>query len=185
MSAAISKPDRWIGLDSGKLGIYQWEVKAKRKARGGGRAGARRPCILVGTTWKVGPYNFRRSRYRACAGLKGHLTATDPPLVATGVQPSTGTSVDMTAVGMIFAPAVHHVRVVLSGGRTQTLRLHRFSRRQARSARLGRFEYAAFARRGLWCAERMVALSASDKTLWDSGTDEFGCGAGGSGTRFE
>ena len=159
-------------------------MKTKRRT-GGGPAGAHRPCLLVGTTWQVGPFDFRRSRYRACTGPKGRLNADDPPLIATGVQPSTGNSVDMTAVGMIFAPKVRRVKVSLPGGRQQVVHLHRLSHRQARAARLGRFAYAAFARRGLWCAERMIALSGSGRVLWDSGTDAFGCGAGRSTTTFE
>jgi hypothetical protein len=182
-SAAVPS-DPWTGLKSGRVGDYLWEVKAKRKA-GAGVAGAQQPCLLVGTTWEVTPFDFRRSRYRACAGAEGHLTAADPPLVATGVQPSSGTSVDMTAVGMIFAPAVQTVRVTLSGGREQTVPLRRFSPRQARAARLSRFEYAAFATHGLWCAERLVSFSGTGKVLWDSGTDGFSCGAGSSGPSFE
>jgi hypothetical protein len=174
----------WVGLDKGRVGSYLWEVKTKRKPRSGGPAGSKRPCILVGTTWQLGPYDFRRSRYRACAGARGHLSATDPPLVATGVQPSVGSAVDMTAVGMIFAPAVRRVQVTLTGGRRQTIRLHRFSRTQAKTARLGRFEYAAFATRGLWCAERLVASNGAGRMLWDSGFDEFGCD-GGSEISFE
>jgi hypothetical protein len=174
-AAPAAAPDSWTGLKSGRVGDYLWEVKAKRKDD------ARQPCLLVGTSWELGPYNYRRSRYRACAGADGHLTAADPPLVATGVQPSTGNSADMTAVGMIFAPAVRQVRITLSDGREEIVHLQKFSARQARSARLSRFEYAAFAVRGLWCAERIVSIGATGGTLWDSGTDGFTCGADGSG----
>jgi hypothetical protein len=73
------------------------------------------------------------------------------------------------------------VRITRSDGGQETIQLHRFSHRQARAARLSRFEYAAFATRGVWCAERIVSLSATGKTLWDSGTDGFPCGAEGSG----
>ena len=177
--AAAAQSDPWTGLKSGRVGDYLWEVKAKRKD--GGQAGAQQPCLMVGTTWELGPFNYRRSRYRACAGAEGHLTAADPPLIATGVQPSSGDSVDMTAVGMIFAPAARRVRITRSDGGQETIQLHRFSYRQAREARLTRFEYAAFATRGVWCAERIVSLSATGKTLWDSGTDGFPCGAAGSG----
>jgi len=155
-------------------------VKTKRKD-GAGSAGAQMPCLLVGTTWELGPFDYRRSRYRACAGAEGHLSAAAPPLIATGVQPSSGESVDMTAVGMIFAPAARRVRITLTDGRQETIRLHRFSPRQAHSARLSRFEYAAFAIRGVWCVERMVSLSATGSALWDSGIDAFTCGADGSG----
>jgi hypothetical protein len=177
-SAATSDP--WTGLRSGRVGDYLWEVKTKRKD-GSGQAGAQQPCLLVGTKWELGPFNYRRSRYRACAGAENHLTAADPPLIATGVQPSSGESVEMTAVGMIFAPAARQVHITLSDGREEMIQLHKFSNRQARAARLSHFEYAAFAIRGVWCAERMVSLSATGKTLWDSGTDGFPCGAEGSG----
>jgi hypothetical protein len=177
---AAAPADPWTGLQSGRIGDYLWEVKTKRK-EGSGAAGLEQPCLLVGTSWEVSPFDYRRSRYRACAGAEGHLTAADPPLVATGVQPSSGKSVDMTAVGMILAPAARKVRITLSDGRQQTIPLHMFSHHQARSARLSRFEYAAFATRGLWCAERMISLSGTGKVLWDSGTDGFACGAGDSG----
>jgi hypothetical protein len=172
---AAAPPDPWTGLESGRVGEYIWEVKTKRKA------GARQPCLMVGTTWELSPFNYRRSRYRACTGEDGQLTAVDPPLIATGVQPSSGDAVDMTAVGMLFAPAARKVRITLSDGREETIQLHRLTQRQARSARLSRFEYAAFARRGLWCAERMVSLGATGRVLWDSGTDTFSCGAAESG----
>lgn len=178
--AAGGSSDSWVGLKSGRVGDYLWEVKTKRKSEGGGPQGAERPCLMVGTTWELSPFNYRRSRYRACAGASGHLTAVDPPLIATGVQPSSGEVVDMTAVGMIFAPAARRVRITLSSGRQQTVALHKFSASQARSARLERFEYAAFAIRGIWCAERMVSETAAGKVLWDSGTDGFSCSADGS-----
>jgi hypothetical protein len=174
---AATGSDPWTGLKSGRVGDYLWEVKAKRKAG----TGAQQPCLLVGTTWELGPFNYRRSRYRACAGEEGHLTASDPPLVATGVQPSSGMNIDMTAVGMIFAPAARSVRITLSDGSQETIQLRRFSAKQAHSARLSRFEYAAFARQGVWCAEQMVSYSGTGKVLWDSGTDGFSCGADGSG----
>ncbi len=177
---AADSSDPWTGLEKGRVGDYLWEVKTKRKD-GSGQAGAQQPCLMVGTTWELGPFNYRRSRYRACAGAEGHLTAADPPLIATGMQPSSGESVDMTAVGMIFAPAARQVRITLSDGGQETIQLHRFSHRQARKARLTRFEYAAFATRGVWCAERIVSLSGTGTTLWDSGTDGFPCGAEGSG----
>src|SRR6188472_4322272 len=67
-SAATSDP--WTGLKSGRVGDYLWEVKTKRKD-GGGQADAQEPCLMVGTTWELGPFNYRRSRYRACAGAEG------------------------------------------------------------------------------------------------------------------
>jgi hypothetical protein len=181
MSIADTSSDTWTGLDGGRVGEYLWEVKAKRQPGAGGQEGAQRPCLLVGTTWQLGPYNFHRSRYRACTGASSQLTSSTPPLLATGVQPSSGNSVKMTAVGMIFAPAVRQVRITLSGGREQTIHLHKFSPSQANSARLTRFEYAAFAIRGLWCAERLISQSATGKVLWDSGANEFGCSESGSG----
>jgi hypothetical protein len=184
-SSAAPPPGSWTGLDKGRVGDYQWEVNAKRKP-GAGEEGAQQPCVQVGTTWELGPFNYRRSKYRACAGATGILTAADPPLVATSVQPSSGKSVQMTAVGMILAPAARVVRITLSDGRQETVHLHRLSHTQATTARLSRFEYAAFAIRGLWCAERMISQSATGKTLYDSGTDGFACEADGSGkTSFE
>ncbi len=175
----------WTELDEGRVGAYLWEVNAKRRT-GVGVGGARRPCVQVGTTWELGPFNYRRSRSRSCTGPKGNLAASDSPLIATGVQPSSGNRVKMTAVGMIFGTGVQRVRITLSSGRQEMLRVHKLTRRQARSAKLKRFGYAAFAIRGLWCAERIVSQSAAGRTLWDSGTDAFRCQAGGSDkTSFE
>ena len=46
---------------------------------------------------------------------------------------------------------------------------------QARKADLGGYQYAAFAFRGLWCAERTVTKSSGGRVLWDSGFDEYAC----------
>jgi hypothetical protein len=183
---ALTPSGAWVGLDNGRVGDYLWEVKAMRRQGSSGNAGAQRPCLMVGTTWELSPFNYRRSRFRACTGPAGRLVAGEAPLIATGVQPSSGSKVDMTAVGMIFAPAVRRVQVTLSDGRLQTIDLRKLSAGQARNAKLNRFEYTAFAFRGLWCAERMVSESATGKTLWDSGTDNFACGSDGSdSTSFE
>lgn len=185
-ASAAPAPGAWVNLDKGRVADYLWEVKTMRRQGSGGQAGAQRPCLLVGTTWELGPFNYRRSRFRACTGPAGRLTAAEAPLVATSVQPSSGTTVDMTAVGMIFAPTVRRVQVTLSDGSIQTVHLQQLKPGQARSAHLDRFEFAAFAFRGLWCAERMVSESATGRVLWDSGTDAFSCGAEGSdATSFE
>ena len=147
----------WVGLDNGRVADYLWEVESDAPA-GIGRAGGRPASLPAGrTVWELGPFNYRRSRFRACTGPAARLVAAEAPLVATSVQPSSGTTVDMTAVGMIFAPTVRRVQVTLSDGSLQTVHLEQLKRSQARSAHLDRFEFAAFAFRGLWCAERMVA----------------------------
>ena len=177
--AAARSP--WVGLDSGRLGDYQWEVKAKPGGGAGpGSQGTSSPCLLVGTTWELGPFNYRRSRYRACAGEADHLAPTEPPVIATSVQPASGSSVDMTAVGMIFPRAARRVRITLAGGGRATIPLHRVSPSRAQASSLERFQYAAFAVRGLWCAEQIVSQDATGRTLWDSGTDAYSCSADGS-----
>ena len=122
---AAAPSDPWTGLESGRVGKYAWEVKTKSKG------GAQKPCLMVGTTWELSPFNYRRSRYRACAGVDGQLTAADPPLIATGVQPSSGEAVDMTAVGMLFAPTARKVRITRSDGRQETIELHRLTQRSS------------------------------------------------------
>ena len=109
---------------------------------GSGADGAARPCIFVGTTWQIGPFNYRRSKDRRCAS---RLSPSEAPLVASGAQPSTGAAVKLTAVGMISASAVRHVRVTFSGGRTTTIALHRLPSARARKAGMGDLRYAAFA----------------------------------------
>ena len=177
-SGAIAfEHNSWIGLAGGQVGDFQWSVKVKRPEgrAGAGPQGAMRPCLLVGTKWEPGSAGFSRSQYRACAGRRGRLTATDPPLLRSGGLATTGASAGITAVGMVAPPAVHRVRVALGGGDWMTVRLHRLSRTQAQAAKLGRLRYAAFAVRGVWCTERVVTLDAAGTPLWDSGTDEYPC----------
>jgi hypothetical protein len=175
----------WLDLAGGHLGEYRWTVETKRPdgAVGAGRRGTRRPCLLVGTVWRTGPYSYRRSRSRRCTGRDG-LSASQPPLVASGTQPSSGGPAKLTAVGMIFAPQARRLRVVLADGSKRTIHLERLSRRQAHSAGLAPFRYAAFATRGEWCAERLVAENAAGRVLWDSGVDGYVCGGDGAPPRF-
>jgi hypothetical protein len=86
---------------------------------------------------------------------------------------------------MIFAPQARRLRVTLADGSRRTIHLQRVSRRQARAAQLAPFRYAAFATRGEWCAERLVAEAASGRVLWDSGVDGYACGDHGAPPRFE
>ena len=182
--AAAPNATPWIGLASGRIGDYLWSVQTTHPAgrAGAGAQGAQRPCLMVGTTWELGPYNYRRSKYKACAGVSGRLTASEPPVIATSVEPVSGASVEMTAVGMMVAPTVRSIQVTRPDGRRQTIHLDRLTAPQAHAARLGRFRYAAFAEHGLWCAERLVTQDAAGRTLWDSGTDGYACGEDGSTT---
>jgi hypothetical protein len=175
--AAAPKPGPWIGLAGGKVGKYEWTVRAHRPggAAGAGPRGPQRPCLWVGASLKIGRYSYRRSKYQDCAGRGEHLKAGGPPLLATATPPSTGASVEITAVGMMFAPGARRVRITLSDGTTATVRLGQLSAKQAHEARLARVRYAAFVVRGVWCAERMVSLDAQGRTLWDSGTDTNAC----------
>jgi hypothetical protein len=176
-AAAAAAPSPWIGLDNGRLGEYEWSVKAKHPGgrAGAGPQGAQRPCLLVGTTWQLSPYSLRRSKYRTCADPTGRLAASESPLIATSVQPTSATDAEMTAVGMLFAPAARRVRVTFAGGASETIPLDQITPTQAESAKLGRFHYAAFAVRGMWCPERLATQDAAGRTLWDSGPDPYTC----------
>jgi len=179
-ASAAPRQGQWLGLAAGHVGDYRWIVEAKRPdgPAGAGRQGARRPCLLVGTTWQTSPFSFLRSRNRQCVGAAG-LSATDPPLVANGMQPSTGSRAELTVVGMIFPTAARRIRVTLGDGARRTIHLDRLSPLQARTAGLQPFRYAAFATHGEWCAERLVSENAGGRVLWDSGTDEYSCGSEG------
>jgi hypothetical protein len=83
----------------------------------------------------------------------------------------------MSAVGMIFAPGVRRVRVIFGGGRQETIALSKLDSAEAAASGVAHLRYAAFAIHGTWCAERLVSESASGKTLWDSGTDDYECGS--------
>ncbi len=174
-----------LGLAAGGAGSFHWSVGAKRPdgPAGAGGQGAERPCLLVGTTWRIGPYNYRRSQSRQCAGADG-LSASEAPLVAKGVQPNSGSPAKLTAVGMIFAPAARRLRVTLADGSTKTIQLTKLDPARARAAGLAPFRYTAFAAHGEWCAERLVTESAAGRVLWDSGTDAYSCGADVSSPKF-
>lgn len=176
-AGAASGHDRWLGLAGGHIGHYSWTVETKPQTGVSGDTGSR-PCLLVGTTLQIDPFNLLRSRNRQCAG-PGGISATDPPLVANGVQPSSGGPAEITVIGMIFPSAARRLRVTLAGGGTRTIELDRLSARQARAAGLKPFRYAAFAARGEWCAERLVSENGRGRVLWDSGTDGYECGAKG------
>jgi hypothetical protein len=163
----------WLGLVAGHVGEYRWSVETRRPA-GDGHQAARRPCLLVGTIWRIGAFDYQRSKNRECTDSAA-LSPTGPPLVAIGTQPSTGAPVKITAIGMIAAPAVRRIRVTFGDGSKRTIRLAALNPLQKRKAGLGSLRYAGFAIRGEWCAERLVAESASGRTLWDSGTDGYPC----------
>ena len=184
-AAAPAAAGPLLGLAGGGVGSFHWSVEAKRPdgPAGAGEQGAERPCLLVGTTWRIGPYNYRRSESRQCAGEEG-LVASEAPLVARGVQPTSGRPAKLTAVGMIFAPAARRLRVTLADGSTKTIRLMKLDPARARAAGLAPFRYTAFAAHGEWCAERLVTESAGGRVLWDSGTDAYSCGDDESSPKF-
>jgi len=167
-------PGPWFGLDSGRVGDYQWSVKARQ-----------RPCLLVGTSQQVGPYSYRKSKYRACAGSSTRLATSEPPLIAASMQPTSASDAEITAVGILVAPAARRVRIILPSGNWATIRLQKPTTAQASASMLGRFRYAAFAVRGSWCPERIVSQDAAGRTLWDSGDDGYHCNPEGPPTFTE
>jgi hypothetical protein len=177
-SALAATGASWTGLGDGQVGQYLWSVKAKRQGGegGSGPAAAERPCLLIGTTWELGPYSFRRSKYRNCVDPAGRIASTEPPLIATAVQPTSGKLVKMTAVGMIFPASARRARVTLSDGHRTTIELERLSSAEAHAAGLGHLRYAAFAVRGRWCPKRVVSQDARGRVLWDSGDEAYVCG---------
>jgi hypothetical protein len=180
--AAASRPSPWVELDSGSHGNFLWSVKAKLREgpMGEGPLGAQRPCLLVTASWQSSRLEYHRSKYRECAPGTA-LRRSGPPLVASGMQASTGAPAQISAVGMVFAPAARRVRVTFSGGNTKTIRLRNFDPAQTGDPALGRLRYAAFTVHGSWCAERIVSFGAGAAMLWDSGVDGYACGSGAEG----
>ena len=169
----------WMKLDASRGSDYAWAVKVKPSGGKVGRVTEERgPRVLVATMWRSGPLEQHRSRYREC-GSGQALSDAGPPLVAMGMRPAGSGSRQMSVVGMISAPAVRRVRITFRGGVEQTIQMQPVDSEQARRLGLGRFRYAAFAIRGVWCAERLVSLGAAGSVLWDSGLDSYRCGAGG------
>jgi hypothetical protein len=181
LAADSTASHRWLTLGAGNAGAYHWSVKVKRHegAAGAGPQGARRPCLLVGDSRRVGRFSFDRNTYRQCIVSSDRLTSTAPPLIGTAVQAGGRASSKLTTVGMVFAPAARRVRVTLAGDHTATFRLRKMTPGQARVAKLAPLRYAALVLHGAWCAERVVSESATGKTLWESGPSESACVAEG------
>jgi len=169
----------WTKLDASRGSDYAWSVKVRPSGGQVGRISEEPgPCVMVATMWRSGPLEYHRNKYREC-GSGQALSDAGPPLVATGMQPAGGGSGQMSVVGMVSAPTVRRVRITFRGGSEQTIRMQPIRSEQARRLGLGRFRYAAFTIRGVWCAERLVSLSAAGSVLWDSGLDSYRCGAEG------
>lgn len=175
--AATGPP--WMKLETSRGSDYAWTVKVKP---GGGQVSrvpeAPGPCVLVDTMWRSGPLEYHRNKYREC-GSGQALSDVSPPLVATGMRPAGGGSGQMSVVGMIAAPAVRRIRITFRDGAEETIQMRPMDSEQAQRMGLGRFRYAAFAIRGVWCAERLVSLGEGGSVLWDSGLDSYRCGTGG------
>lgn len=181
VSSAIAAPaasSAWVVLDHGRQGDYLWSVKARRSggpAEAGAQRDGREPCLLVGTKWMRSRFSYGRSRYRQCADAPGTLAASEAPLVASGVVPSSGPQTRLTAVGMIFSSKVRRVQITYMGGNSTTIAANRFSADQSHDSELGGLRYAAFSVRGPWCPERMASISASGRTLWEGVPEQRPC----------
>jgi hypothetical protein len=181
VSSAIAAPaasSAWVVLDSGRQGDYLWTVKASRSggpAEAGSQSDAREPCLLVGTKWERGRFSFGRSRYQQCAQAPRTLAATEAPLIASGVVPSSGPRPKLTAVGMIFSAKVRRVRITYLDGTTATFPANEFSPDQSRVGGLEGLRYAAFAIQGRWCPETMASISGSGRTLWEGAPERSPC----------
>jgi hypothetical protein len=172
-----ARPHPWIEIAGGHAEKVVWSVEARRPGgtAGAGPLGTWRPCLRVVTLWRTGPFSYDRTKYRTCTGATRRLSATEPPLIATGIRPANSTRTQLSSVGMLFAPAVSRLRVTLAGDHSKTFALRSLSSRQARASGLRRLRYAAFIARGTWCADRLVSLSASGRVLWDSGANGYDC----------
>jgi hypothetical protein len=175
--AAANPTGPWTELADGARANFRWSIKAKRAEvpAESDRQRAHLTCLLADTSWQSGQLEYHRSRYRECVPIST-LSASGPPLVVSGMQPSTGAPPAMSAVGMIFAPAARRVRITLAGGREKSLPLQIFDPPGKGNPGPGSFRFVAFAVHGSWCAERLVSQSATGRMLWDSGVAEYACG---------
>ncbi len=180
-TAEPAEPHPWVDLADGHLGDYTWTVKAKRAGgdAGAGPQGARRPCLSISTTRPVGAYSYSRSRYRSCVDPSAVLSVAEPLVITTGMRPGFGSSAEITAVGMAFAPAARVVRASFADGSRTSIHLDPLTPAQAHAGGLAPLRYAAFAVHGGWCAVRLVSYDAAGGRLWDSGADEAACGTQG------
>ncbi|HEY7255682.1 MAG TPA: hypothetical protein VH476_03275 [Solirubrobacterales bacterium] len=181
VSSAIAAPaasSAWVVLDHGRQGDYLWSVKARRSggpAEAGSQSDSRQPCLLVGTKWMRSRFSYGRSRYRQCADASTSLSASEAPLVASGVVPSSGPRPRLTAVGMIFSSKVRRIRITYAGGDSTTIPASDFSPDQSHDGELNGLRYAAFSVRGPWCPELMASISRSGRTLWEGAPEKHPC----------
>ena len=163
----------WVGLAEGRIGDVTWSVQVARPSGDSteGRRVPGRPCLRVGTKLELNDYDYQRSKYQGCTDASTHLAATQPPLIVSGAQASSGMRVKLTAVGIVVAPAARLVQVTLDDGSQATIPLKQLSSEQEQRARLGSIRYAAFAVRGTWSVQRLVTQSRSGRTLWDSAAE--------------
>ena len=91
---------------------------------------------MVGMMVRHGPFDFDRTRLRRCTRAPEHLSASAPPLIAAAEQPGQAGTPPLSTVGIVFASAVHRVRVTFAGGRKMTIALRPLTPSEARAASL-------------------------------------------------
>lgn len=170
IASVSATPSREVELAEGRVGNFDWSVRASRLTgpAGLGTKGRRRPCLAVAAGRSIGQ-SYRVREVELCSRVPGYLAAKEPPLVVQAREPSSGGRTATTIIAMAFAPAVRSVEIAVASGYGQTWRPRRLNARQGRKARLVRFRYIAVARRGWWCADQLITYGQGGNELWNSG----------------
>jgi hypothetical protein len=143
-----------VRLAHGALGSYAWEVAVHR---GDGPNGFRRPCLVAFARSLPPSTEWAQSRLALCGSLGGSQI-----LVANSSQSG---AAKRTVLGLAFRPEIAAVRIWLQGRRSRTIALSMLGVRQARSAGVMRFRYAAGAFAGRFCLRRFETLDRHGRSI--------------------
>lgn len=176
----LARPEAALG--GGKVGgffgaVSDWTVSAfgRERTRPQDPKDRRRPCLEVRIEARI-KHNARGFHTIAGCYGPGYTTPTSEPLIAVADMQGS------TVVGMAFAPAVTDLKASFADGRQETIDLPRLRPRQAKRIARERFRYAAFAVKGQWCPNHLVALNAAGLPLWE--LEEQGCPASSGADRW-
>jgi hypothetical protein len=143
-----------------------WSASVRREdgAASVGHVAELQPCLSIGSE------RINGGKGGETCTFESRLSPEGGPLWITTSEPNEAeTETAMTAVAMVFAPVAVSVRATLVGGNVETIGLRRLTSAQARTARLARLRYAAFATAGTWCVVRLESFDRAGHRLWRSG----------------
>lgn len=150
-----------VSLGKGKIGRYQWNVTATRD---GGPRGGQRPCVVVSLR-DPNPTNYppglSSQGYSSVCSSLGASRAPNIVSAEFGDGPTKA-----TAVGLVFAPSIHVVRLDLGTAGEREFRLRQLNREQVQTAGIRSLRYVSFALSGSLCVRRVIGYGGSNNEIY-------------------